>query len=71
MQVHPGHGRHHEVAQDQVELLAQLDEVERRPRVGDGDDSVLVCEGLAHGIADARIVVDDEDAAAPCRMPGG
>ena len=41
VQIHPGHGRHHEVAQDQIELLTEPKQAQRRCGVGDGDDGVL------------------------------
>src|ERR1051326_2838548 len=38
VQLHAGHRRHHEIAEDQVELLALLEEAERRAAVGRSEE---------------------------------
>ncbi len=61
MELHAGHDRHHEVAQDDVEALAAGDSRERRGRAGDDHYLVIGPEEPAHGAADDLLVVDDQD----------
>ena len=57
----PGQLRQHQVEQDEVRLLgAEL--AERRAAVGGLDDAeAFELEGLREGLAEGRLVVDDED----------
>jgi hypothetical protein len=58
--VHPGHLRHHQVAEDCVESLAAPDAIERCAAARFARHVVLGLEHLGDDRQDVRLVVDDE-----------
>src|SRR2546430_5183009 len=64
VEVHAGHARHHQVAEDEVEALALANALQRLFRRGEIDHFVRR-QRLLEEAADARLAADREDAGAP------
>src|SRR5688500_2195937 len=61
MKLHPGHHRHHQVAENQVESLTGSAERKRFPGVDRGDDVMLLSQNSGENPDYHVFVVDDEN----------
>lgn len=62
VEVHADHGRHHQLAQDEVERLAGRDELQGLPRARGARHVGFLRDCLRERVAHEQILVDDEDA---------
>lgn len=66
VKVHPGHRRHHQIAKDDVEPVAVVEQRQGIAGVGDGRD-IVALENFPENGTDGRLIIDDEH---PCAGHG-